>query len=66
VCSFLSVWFIVAFTVERFIAVRYPLKRPSLCTVSKAKIVLVSLSLAASICYTPYIFIVEVVRTDMK
>ncbi|KAK9499344.1 hypothetical protein O3M35_002395 [Rhynocoris fuscipes] len=57
VCSFLSVWFIVAFTVERFIAVRYPLKRPSMCTVSRAKIVLIGLSLLALLGNTPYIFL---------
>lgn len=33
-CSVLSVWFVVAFTMERFVAVMYPLKRPTLCTVS--------------------------------
>lgn len=32
-CSFLSVWLVVAFTVERFVAVRYPLRRKSMCTV---------------------------------
>lgn len=32
VCSILSVWLIVAFTVERFIAVQYPLQRPHMCT----------------------------------
>ncbi|KAJ9590325.1 hypothetical protein L9F63_027836, partial [Diploptera punctata] len=37
VCSFLSVWLIVAFTVERFIAVQYPLHRPHMCTVARAK-----------------------------
>ena len=37
VCGFLSVWLIVAFTVERFIAVQYPLHRPHMCTVSRAK-----------------------------
>lgn len=35
VCANLSVWFIVAFTVERFIAVQYPLQRPQICTVSR-------------------------------
>ncbi|XP_070490081.1 thyrotropin-releasing hormone receptor [Chironomus tepperi] len=39
-CSFLSVWFVVAFTVERFIAVLYPLKRQTICTVKRACTVL--------------------------
>ncbi|CRL00075.1 CLUMA_CG013358, isoform A [Clunio marinus] len=38
-CSFLSAWFVVAFTVERFIAVLYPLKR-HLCTIKRACTVL--------------------------
>lgn len=37
VCAFVSVWLIVAFTVERFIAVQYPLHRPHMCTVARAK-----------------------------
>lgn len=57
VCSFLSVWFVVAFTVERFIAVRYPLKRPSVCTASRAKMVLTVLTLFTLIICTPYLFI---------
>jgi hypothetical protein len=35
-CSFLSVWFVVGFTVERFIAVLYPLRRQTMCTVKRA------------------------------
>ena len=42
-CSFLSVWFVVAFTVERFIAVLYPLKRQTMCTVKRACMVLTGL-----------------------
>lgn len=42
-CSFLSVWFVVAFTVERFIAVLYPLKRQTMCTVKRACTVLIGL-----------------------
>lgn len=42
-CSFLSVYFVVAFTVERFIAVLYPLKRQTMCTVKRACTVLIGL-----------------------
>ncbi|XP_058804443.1 alpha-2C adrenergic receptor-like isoform X2 [Phymastichus coffea] len=55
VCSSLSVWLIVAFTTERFIAVQYPLHRPGLCTTARAKTivtVLVVLALAShSYCF---------------
>lgn len=40
VCSSLSVWLIVAFTVERFIAVQYPLHRPHICTIARAKTII--------------------------
>lgn len=54
-CSFLSVWFVVAFTVERFIAVVYPLKRQTMCTVRRAKIVLVCLIAMGSFINMPYL-----------
>lgn len=69
VCSFLSVWFVVGFTVERFIAVGYPLKRPSMCTVSRAKIVLTGLTITSLLFYMPTIFISglqEVVKSTNK
>lgn len=47
VCSFLSVWLIVAFTVERFIAVQYPLHRPHMCTVARAKAIVACLGVIA-------------------
>lgn len=47
VCSSLSVWLIVAFTVERFIAVQYPLHRPHMCTVARAKTIILILTLLA-------------------
>ncbi|XP_065315970.1 uncharacterized protein LOC135924792 [Gordionus sp. m RMFG-2023] len=37
VFSFVSVWLIVAFTIERFIAIYFPFQRPSVCTVKRAK-----------------------------
>lgn len=49
VCSILSVWLIVAFTVERFIAVQYPLQRPHMCTVSRAKFIVLALTAVAMV-----------------
>ncbi|EDW34793.1 GL12712 [Drosophila persimilis] len=57
--SFCSVWFVVAFTVERFIAVIYPLKRQTMCTVRRAKIVLACLTLAGCLHCLPYILIAK-------
>lgn len=47
VCSSLSVWLIVAFTVERFIAVQYPLHRPHMCTIARAKTIVLALVVVA-------------------
>ncbi|XP_071452873.1 trissin receptor [Hetaerina americana] len=52
VCSFLSVWLIVAFTVERFIAVQYPLHRPHMCTVARAKGIVLALTVFALISHS--------------
>ena len=61
VCSSLSVWLTVGFTTERFIAVCYPLKRSSLCTVRRARMVCAGLTIAAC-CYQGYLLIVVQVR----
>ncbi|KAL6258558.1 hypothetical protein P5V15_010513 [Pogonomyrmex californicus] len=52
VCSSLSVWLIVAFTVERFIAVQYPLHRPHMCTVARAKTIILVLTILALACHS--------------
>nr|ABC86271.1 RE32713p [Drosophila melanogaster] len=57
--SFCSVWFVVAFTVERFIAVINPLKRQTMCTVRRAKIVLFCLTLVGCLHCLPYIVIAK-------
>ena len=50
--GFLSVWYIVAFSCERFIAVRWPFKRSAICTPRKARIVVVSLAIFALVAYS--------------
>ncbi|WAR09688.1 CLTR2-like protein [Mya arenaria] len=47
VTSFLSVWFVVGFTCECYIAICFPLKRTFLCSVKREKIAVVALILAA-------------------
>ncbi|KAJ8877501.1 hypothetical protein PR048_021956 [Dryococelus australis] len=58
-CCFLSAWLVAAFTVERFFAVLYPLRRPSVCTVARARQVLVALTVCAVAASTPVVFVVK-------
>lgn len=51
VSSFLSSWFVVSFTVERYIAICYPLRRPEMCTTSRAKLVVGSLTIFGVLAY---------------
>lgn len=51
VTSFLSVWFIVGFTCERFIAICFPLKCNYMCSVFREKVVVVILVITASVMY---------------
>ncbi|XP_053673427.1 alpha-1A adrenergic receptor-like [Anopheles nili] len=55
-CCFLSVWFVVAFTVERFIVVLYPLRRQTMCTVRRAKIVILGLTITGIFYSLPIFF----------
>jgi len=43
--SFLSVWIVVTFTVQRYIVIKWPLHSRSLCIVNRPKIVLIGLTL---------------------
>jgi hypothetical protein len=54
-CSFLSVWFVVAFTIERFIVVLYPLKRQAICTVKRACTVLTVFCVLGCLINIPYL-----------
>ena len=52
VCTFLSVWYVVSFTVERYIIVWYPLRKDRFCTPRRARIVVLTLACAACIIYS--------------
>jgi hypothetical protein len=64
VVSFLSVWFVVCFTVERYLIIRFPLKRQQICRVSRAKVVVVSLTGVALVLYNFAIWTSEVAVLD--
>ena len=51
VTSFLSVWYVVAFSIERYIAVCFPLKRQEICTPSRAKLAVLICALLALLIY---------------
>ncbi|KAL8623198.1 hypothetical protein ACOMHN_048321 [Nucella lapillus] len=53
---FLSLWYTVAAMVERFITVYWPPRRAALCTVFRAKVVLVCLAVLAVVSYSYVIY----------
>nr|XP_012217666.1 PREDICTED: C-C chemokine receptor type 3-like [Linepithema humile] len=57
--EFLSVWLILAFTIERFIVIKYPLLRRSWCTVKRVKIVVITLMGLAILRSILYIFFIS-------
>ncbi|KAF7273446.1 hypothetical protein GWI33_013848 [Rhynchophorus ferrugineus] len=60
VTSFISVWLIVAFTTERFIAVRYPLRRQYMCTVSRAQMIIAGITVAGLVSQVPMLWMAKV------
>ena len=56
ISSFLSAWFVVAVTVERYIIVCWPLRRSSMCTARRARVVVCSLYFGAFLFFSPSIW----------
>ena len=52
VSAFLSVWFVVAFTLERYIVCVYPLSKKHICTVQRAKLIVIGCSVVAALLYS--------------
>lgn len=51
-CSF-SAWLVVAFTIERFVAVLYPLRRNAVCTLRRARYVIAGIALGSLLLNVP-------------
>ena len=51
VTSFLSVWYVVCFSFDRYLIVRFPLKRQVLCRPARAKIVVSGMTALAMVLY---------------
>ena len=49
----LSAWLVVAFTVERFVAVLYPLRRNAMCTLTRARHVIIGLTITSVVLNLP-------------
>lgn len=66
VASFLSVWFVVAFTAERYVAVLHPLRRPDWCTVTRAKLVLAICTLVSMVLNAPLLYFSDTVWNETR
>ena len=56
VASFLSAWYVVAFTFERYLVTCHPLMRSKLCTTKVAKVVVISLAVFGLTAYSYTLF----------
>ncbi|XP_067208407.1 putative G-protein coupled receptor F59B2.13 [Linepithema humile] len=63
--KFLSVWLIIAFTIERYIVTKHLLLRQSWCTVNRAKIVVITL-IGLAIFYSILYVFLESTSINMK
>ncbi|KAH3793982.1 hypothetical protein DPMN_147510 [Dreissena polymorpha] len=66
VSSVMSVWLIIAVTIERFIAVKFPLKAQRMCNVVRARIVILAITLATCLLYSHIFWTVELRSHDIN
>ncbi|CAL8074619.1 unnamed protein product [Orchesella dallaii] len=66
VTCFMSVYLTVAFSIERYVAVHYPLARPRICTCSKARKVIAALTAIALIVFSYAWVIARVIELPPK
>ena len=56
VFTFLSIWYLVAMIVEKFIGIYWPLKKTTMCTPFRAKIVMVFMAILSVACYSYVVY----------
>ena len=61
VTAFLSVWFVVGFTTERFVAICFPLRSHLLCTVSREKVTVIIMTITACLIYNHSFWTIDIV-----
>lgn len=62
-----SVWLTVTFTVERWVAITYPLQSRTWCTVNRSRKIIIGVMCAALICTSPSAFEMKLERVfEMK
>ncbi|XP_052788786.1 probable G-protein coupled receptor 139 [Mya arenaria] len=64
VSSVTSVWLIIAVTIERFIAVKFPLRAPRICNVYRARVVILAIVVATCLLNMHIIWTVELQTKD--
>lgn len=64
VCCTTSSWLVVAFTIERFVAVIYPLQRNVVCTAARARFVIYTLALFAFMINVPVLRFAKATPND--
>lgn len=61
IANFLSVWYVVCYTTERLIVVCFPLKKLKLCTVTRARITVLTVFFLSTLSSGPIIFLIGAV-----
>ena len=51
ICTFLSIWYVTALVIEKFIGLYWPSKKAQFCTVFRAKCVIIGFVILAVVCY---------------
>ena len=66
VTAFLSVWFVVGFTAERFVAICFPLHSHLLCSVFREKVIVIIMGITACLLYNHSFWTIDIVSAGPR